>query len=533
MRVLMVRLVVLSTVLAFAGGVTTASARAPAAKVTVGPTDPLVTPVLDPSRGVSVTVGPGGGRLQTTADNGATLELNIPPEALAGDEQVTMTPIQSLARSGVRFVAGVQLAPSGLELLKPAELDVRPARRVSRAGQIAFGYEGSGSEFGLIPLPTNGRIPVVTLGGVGLASATRGQIFHRSRTVPNDPGAAWLQELAVPLHQLRNHRSVPSNRRLVRGLLAAFYTAYVRPLLRSPGSSYPAWSQAAARGLAWSDEVHALGYARRFPGYIRKLSRSVFHVALSKQWAMITAGCATKRTLGSLQDALVLARTAQALGTAATVGGSPAIAAGLQNCGALNLRAALNPTTVNWQAGLGSDRISQARVVAQIASTRLALQQSLGTNQFTFASAPAAVTETISSWTQAPVYAGQGCTTPSFVGFTSAPAQMYGAFAATLTVPADVFAGAPAPPATVAVRVIGADLANWNTTCPPGNTISFSQSPGAMSGLTAVTALTPVMIDSTAGTNAKKFQGSADILAGGTITGFANGDGKITVTVAH
>ena len=54
-----------------------------------------------------------------------------------------------------------------------------------------------------------------------------------------------------------------------------------------------------------------------------------------------------------------------------------------------------------------------------------------------------------------------------------------------------------------------------------------------MSGLTAVTGLTPIRINSTANTNAKKFQGSADILVGGTIAGFANANGKITVSVVH
>ena len=534
MRVPTVRLLVLSTWVLLAGVATTASARAAPIKIIVGAGN-TVTPALDASRSTTATVGGAGGTLSTTAQNGTTFELRIPQGALAGSEQLTMTPIHSMAHGGVRFTAGVQLAPDGLQLLKPAELDVHPTRRTGRSGQVAFGYEGSGSEFGLVPLTTRSApaIPVTTLGGFGLATATPGQISRRARNPPSDPGAAWLQQLALPLHQERNHRSVQSNRRAVRALLAAFYTGYVKPLLRAPGSSYAAWSQAADRGLAWSGEVQTLGYARRFPGYTRKYRRAVFNIALPRQWGVITGGCAVRRTLGALQEALVLARTAQALNSASNIGGVVGITAGLQSCGALNLRIALNPTTVNWHSGLGSNRISQVSTGVQIASTPLVLQQMLGTNQFTFSSGRAAVIENIKSLTQAPTYAAQGCTKPTFGGFSTDAAKMYGTFAATLTVPADLFVRTPAPPPTVTVTVAGADLASWTTSCPPGNTITFSQSPDAMSGLAAVTGLTPVRVTSSTNSSASKFQASADILAGNTITGFANGNGKVTVNVAH
>jgi len=541
MRVLTVRLLALSTVLLLGGGAATGSARPSLVKTRLSPIKIIVgagntvAPVLDASGSTAAIVGATGGTLSTSAQNGTTFELKIPEGALAGSETLTMTPIQSLAHGGLRFIAGVQLAPDGLQLLKAAELDVHPARRTGRSGQVAFGYEGTGSQFGLVPLSTRSAaaIPVTTLGGFGLAAATRSQTSRRAHNPPSDPDAAFIQQLAIRLHQVRNHRSVRSNRRTVKGLLAAFYTGYVRPLLRSSGASNAAWSEAAGRGLFWSDEVQALGYARQFPGYTRKYRRAVFNTALRRQWAAITGGCAVRRTLGALRDALVLARTAQALNAASNIGGSAAIAPGLQSCGALNLRITLGPTTVNWQSGLGSDRISQVNTGVQIASTPLAIQHMLGTNQFTFSSAHAAVTENINSLTQAPTYAAQGCTTPTFAGFTTNAAQMYGAFAATLTVPADLFVRTPAPPSTVAVVVAGADLASWTTTCPPGHTISFSQSPGAMSGLTTVTALTPVHVSATATSSAAKFQGSADILAGNTITGFANGSGKVTVTVAH
>ena len=114
-----------------------------------------------------------------------------------------------------------------------------------------------------------------------------------------------------------------------------------------------------------------------------------------------------------------LARSAQALKAGSNIGGSGAITAALFGCAQLNLRAALNPTTVNWQTGLGSNRVSQATGVAEIASTRLLLGQVQGTNEFTFASSHVAVTETITAWTQGASYAAQGCTKPTFVSFSA------------------------------------------------------------------------------------------------------------------
>ncbi len=537
MRVRIVRLLVFSAALVLGTGATIASARTrrPPIKILVGTQNVTVTPVLDGSRSTTATVGPAGGTLATTAQDGTTFQLTIPAGALAGSEQLTLTPLVSMAHGGVKLIAGVGLAPDGLQLLKTAELAITPARHVARSSQVGFGYEGTGSEFGLTPLAvrSNIEIPVLSLGGFGLASATRGQISRRQHHPPIDATAAWLAQLAIPLRQLRSHRSVQANRRTVKGVLAAYYTGYVRPLLGNAGSSFAAWNAAATRGVGWLNEVQTLGYARQFPGYSRRLRSSIFNTALRRQWGAVTGSCAAKRTLGDLQDALALARSAQALKKASNIGGNGAIAAALFGCAQLNLRAALNRTTVNWQSGLSSDRVFSDTVVAQIASTRLLLGQLLGTNQFTFGSAHVAVTETINSWTQGAAYAARGCTKPSFVGFSASPAQMYGAFAATLTVSADLFARSSPPPTTVAVSVAGVDLANWTTTCPPSQAISFSESPGAMSGLTAVTTLTPIRINSTANSNAKKFQGSADIIAGATITGYANGNGKITVNVVH
>ena len=306
-------------------------------------------------------------------------------------------------------------------------------------------------------------------------------------------------------------------------------------MLRSSGASNAAWSEAAGRGLFWSDEVQALGYARQFPGYTRKYRRAVFNTALRRQWAAITGGCAVRRTLGALRDALVLARTAQALNAASNIGGSAAIAAGLQSCGALNLRIALGPTAVNWQSGLGlgphlpgqhgrPDREHAARAPAVCSAL----------NQFTFSSAHAAVTENINSLTQAPTYAARGVHDTHVRGLrhqSRADVRSLCRDPHGPGRPVRADAGATVDSRGHRGRRRPRELDHDLPARPPD--LASAQSPGAMSGLTAVTALTPVRVSSTATSSAAKFQGSADILAGGTITGFANANGKVTVTVAH
>jgi hypothetical protein len=548
MRSRTVRLLVLSTVLLLgaalvAGAVVAAgpaqaqpasAAQARSIRIVVGRQSTTVTPVLDGSRSSSATLGSAGGTLATTAADGSTLQLTLPPNALAGNERLTMTPLVQIAGAGVKFVAGAQLAPAGLRLLKPGQLVIHPAHPVSRARQIAFGYQGSGTQFGLVPLALQSRIaiPLLSLGGAGLASATSGQLSAREHRPPSDPTAAWLQQLSLPLDQQRNKRALRSDRQTVIGLLAGYYDGYVKPLLRRPGSSVGAWRLAAARSLGWEREEQMLGYARRFSAGEERLRTAVFRDALRKRWGPTVSACnGGSRTLGRLQTALQLARTAQIVGQGSRIGGRSAIAAGLQSCGQLGIQATLDPTQVNWQSGLSSDYISQDVVTAQTAGAPLQLQQLVGANQFAFAAPHVAVTERVTSWTLAPAYAARGCTTPSFLGFTPDPDQMYGAFAATLTIPADLFLAAQPPPATVAVTVTGADLASWSTICPPGQTIAFSQPPGAMAGMAAVTGATPILSSRTTSTTTTKFAGSADILAGSTITGYANDNGNVTVTV--
>jgi hypothetical protein len=508
------------------------AAFAVAAAAHAAPAGAAVVPSLDTSHAATATVGAAGGTLSTTTADGAGIDLVIPRNALVANEQVRMTPLAELVGGGVKLIAGVQLEPDGLRLLKPAKLEIHPGHPVPRSRQVAFGYRASGSQFGLVPLAGGATItiPVLAFGGVGLAAATPGQLRARERSHPSDLTAALLQQLAGPSYAVRNHVSLASSQRALRSALGGFFGRFIKPTLRHAGSSYRAWTRAATRGVLWLREGQVLKLSRSFRSQRGHLRTTVFNRALHKRWNAAASGCqAGHQTLRHLQKALLLGRAAEVLGTASHLGGASTIDGVLQSCAQLPLQV-MAATQVNWQATLMSERISQDTVLMQTAATPLALQHAADTNHFSFASGRAPIIERITTYALSPMSQGQGCSDAAFISFSSDPNQMYAAFTASLTVPADLFSGAAAPAPTAKVTVSGADGANWAMSCPSGE-VFFSQPPGAMAGLGAVSALTAIPVSLSTRNSSRTFDGSAEILDGSTIVGFADAKGSITVTV--
>jgi hypothetical protein len=528
LRLRIVRLLVALLAMLCAG--TAAEAKRAAGRkplpIAVGHGSVIVTPTFDFSRAVSATIGSAGGTLTTVTADGSAITLTLPRNALAGDEQVTMVPLLKLSGGGVRLLAGVQLGPDGLRLLQPGKLDIKPALSARRSQQVAFGYQGKGSQFGLVPLAL-GRgieIPLVRLGGAGLAQANGGQLSGRESHPPSDIEGAFQSQLAAPLYKLRRHRASAADHQVVLGTLAGYFDTYVKPTLRAPGSSLRAWTRAATRSAGWLEEVQVLGFGRNFAKDKRLVRDKVFTKSLRKRWRTLTRACAGGATgVGNAQKALRLARVAQIRRTSSQLGGSAAITAGIVSCGQLAAQATLNQTGTNWQSGQAADFLSQVGAVVATGPSPLVLQGRSGTNAFTFASAHVPISERLTTWTLSPMFSQ--CAKPSFAGFTTDPNQLFAAFFATLRISADLFVGARPPDSRITVSAFGADMVNWSTTCP--QPVAFSQAPGAMSTLGSVTGISPVQLSSSKTT--VKFQGSANILSGPTVIGFGNTNGSVTV----
>jgi hypothetical protein len=107
-----------------------------------------------PSRAVTQTISAAkGGTLSLTAPGGVRIVVKIPPRALLADTNVTATPITRFRVAPVHggFVAGVQLAPEGLVLLKPGSVEFHPRKGLRPTRRYFLGSQGNGSDVHLTP----------------------------------------------------------------------------------------------------------------------------------------------------------------------------------------------------------------------------------------------------------------------------------------------------------------------------------------------------------------------------------------------
>ena len=169
-----------------------------------GPIDAKVT--VDKGRAARVTItAAGGGRLAITARNGTKITISFPAGAVAQDTLVTATAVTKLASPKLRpgLLAGVQLAPEGLQLLKPAAVRfARHGKAPKRRHLVFVGSGGTGRDVYRLPPPVKlrgqgrKRRPVPT--GAPVVS-----ISHFSTTEGFDWSTATVAELdAINVPQL-------------------------------------------------------------------------------------------------------------------------------------------------------------------------------------------------------------------------------------------------------------------------------------------------------------------------------------------
>jgi hypothetical protein len=445
--------------------------------IVIGTNPVTVAPTLDSAAATSATIGSAGGTLTTTAPGGSKLSLSIPANALAGDEQITMTPLQSLAGDGMTMVAGADIEPAGLILLSAATLTVTPATSVPVPQQVAFAYGTGGSQFGLIPLaPTSAiEIPVLQFGGVGYAQATASQLTAQQARPPSDPEAAFLQQLSGPEYGLRQQdlgaaldqadlrpMDTGSFAAEAESILAGDYDQTVAPALAGAGVSFGTFAHAAQVAFGWERMVELLGFHNEFASQEEQIVHQLFDVALPQIWDVAVAKCnGGIETIAGLQAVLSIGRMAELLGQDANIGGPGAINDAIQKCSKIDLQAKLASAVTTWGAPSSlayGFPISSDQVSSSAGPAPLQLQPSTGSapaNVFTFQSANVAPSETITTYTVGSTY-GSFCSVGAPVVDTDLSVT-YMSFKAVLTVPADLFSAAITPPSTLDVSTDGAD----------------------------------------------------------------------------
>lgn len=160
--------------------------------------DPIkVTLTLDENSAASDTVGPQGGTVSTTAQNGTTYTLVIPPGALISEEEISLTPVtgmDGLPLSG-GLVGAVDFTPDGLELYAAAILTIQ-AMGTIESGEfetVGLAYSGDGEELHLFPMSVEGDTITMEIyhfsgygGGQGTADEVEDMAENRA---PSDPNA--------------------------------------------------------------------------------------------------------------------------------------------------------------------------------------------------------------------------------------------------------------------------------------------------------------------------------------------------------
>lgn len=149
-----------------------------------GAPEPAASAVtLESGRTARATVGAAGGSVKATAGDGRVYTLTVPPGALAGDTEITATPVASMGNAplaaGTR--AAVRFGPAGLKFAMPARLRIEGAATTAGAGKRLVGFvrNDAGTAMNLQPPALSGtalELQVPHFSDVGVSEATLQEI---------------------------------------------------------------------------------------------------------------------------------------------------------------------------------------------------------------------------------------------------------------------------------------------------------------------------------------------------------------------
>ena len=133
-----------------AEGATTIASPAATAAATGPPLAITSTPATDAAGEGTVTLADGG-TVSAEAADGTTFELVVPPQAVAEDTLIRLTPLTDVAVEGLGSdshgpVYAVLLEPEGLQLFALARLTITPAEPIPVEDQLAFEAAGDGTD---------------------------------------------------------------------------------------------------------------------------------------------------------------------------------------------------------------------------------------------------------------------------------------------------------------------------------------------------------------------------------------------------
>ncbi len=114
------------------------------------PPTPSGVPIIETSNSKSSSIGVNGGKISSTASNGVTYTLIIPPNALTETKTITLTPISSMGNAPLSagVTAAVQMEPSGLNFKRAATLRIgMKSSLVAGKRLVGFSTKNDGTKF--------------------------------------------------------------------------------------------------------------------------------------------------------------------------------------------------------------------------------------------------------------------------------------------------------------------------------------------------------------------------------------------------
>jgi hypothetical protein len=215
-----------------------------------------VTPHLADANAVSQLVtAAAGGTLTATGPDGSTYKLDIPAGALASDTTIKMTPVASI--DGLPFtaaVAGVDLQPEGLALLKPARLTVTPAHAPPAGRQVTVGWHAGGQDLHLQPTSNEKGFVfgIEHFSGYEVADGTSKQVAAQLQRPPVSSREQLSQAIYQATKSGRAGEDLPS-------IFQSYFETTIKPLLDQAKSDDAVVSLALTEALGWSRDVELLG----------------------------------------------------------------------------------------------------------------------------------------------------------------------------------------------------------------------------------------------------------------------------------
>lgn len=281
---------------------------------------------------VSGTIGPKGGILTTTGPGGVTYRFEVPPQALAASQSITMTPITALRTLGaVTFEAGVRFAPSGLTFAVPALLRISKKVTVASGNRlIGIGTNDAGRQISLASAISDSAGLVLAVTHFSAAAAAQGtpaQIAQLPATpvaVPtrlNDypAGIAALNDLMIRGVDTPQNIERVFHQWLIEWLEPGFATSATPPVFPSDAIiamiEYAGWIQEYQSRHPGTPQGQALQDQTRARAGVTAVVRSAID--------QLALECPVRRSLAVLEEASEIAGSAVLVGLSAT---EPALA---------------------------------------------------------------------------------------------------------------------------------------------------------------------------------------------------------------